>query len=72
MGTKCILRGNEMHFVGSKKLFVSLYPLPGSVPKEHSCEIISKSVHGFSSRNRFKLISIYRPGGHFVQHSGIV
>ena len=31
MGTKCILRGNEMHFVGSKSLYVSLCPLPGSV-----------------------------------------
>ena len=31
MGTKCILRGNEMHFVGSKSLYISLCPLPGSV-----------------------------------------
>ena len=31
METKCILRGNEMHFVGSKSLYVLLCPLPGSV-----------------------------------------
>ena len=29
MGTKCILRGNEMHFVGSKSLYFSLCPPPG-------------------------------------------
>ena len=36
-------------------------------PKELSCEIISKSVHRFSRRNRLKLFPIYSPGGHFVQ-----
>ena len=41
-------------------------------PKEHSCEIISKSVNGFSRRSRLKLISIYSPGGHLVPRSGIV
>ena len=37
--------------------------------KKHSCEIISKSVHQFSRRSCLKLISIYSPGGHFVQCS---
>ena len=36
---------------------------------EPFCEIISKSVSRISRR---KLISIYSPGGHFVQHSGMV
>ena len=42
------------------------------LPKEHSCEIISKSVHWFSRRSSLKLFSIYSPGGHFVQRSGMV
>ena len=33
---------------------------------------ISKSVHWFSRRSRWKLFSIYSPGGHFVQRSGTV
>ena len=41
-------------------------------PKEHSCEIISKSIHRFSRSSCLKFISIYSPGGHFVQCSGIV
>ena len=41
-------------------------------PKEHSCEIISKSVHPFSRRSHLKLFSIYSPDGHFVQPSGII
>ena len=31
------------------------------LPKEHSCETISKSVHRFS-RSHLKLFSIYSPG----------
>ena len=40
-------------------------------PKEHSCEVISKPVHRFSRRNhlRFIYISIYSPGGNFVECS---
>ena len=41
------------------------------LPKEPSCEIISKSVHRFS-RSQLKLFSTYSPGGHFVQQSGTV
>ena len=41
-------------------------------PQEHSCKIISTSVHRFSRRSRLKLISIYSSGGHFVQRRGIV
>ena len=37
--------------------------------EEHSCEIISKSVHQFSRRNPLKLCSIYSSCGHFVQRS---
>ena len=40
--------------------------------KEHLCEIISKSVHRFSRGSCLKLFSIYSPGGHLVQHSGMV
>ena len=40
--------------------------------KEHFCEIISKSVNGFSRRSCLKLSSIYSSGGHFVQQSGTV
>ena len=40
--------------------------------KEHFCEIISKSVHRFSRLSCLKKISIYSPGGHFVQQSGTV
>ena len=39
------------------------------LPKEPSHEIISKSVHRFSSRSRLKLFSIYSPGGYIVQWS---
>ena len=39
--------------------------------KEHFYEIISKSVHWFSSRSCLKKI-IYSSGGHLVQQSGIV
>ena len=38
------------------------------LPKESSCETISKSVNRFS-RSGLKLFSIYSPGGHFVQRS---
>ena len=34
------------------------------LPKDLSCEIISKSVHRFSSRSRLKFFSFYSPGGH--------
>ena len=44
----------------------------GRSPEYHWNQIISKSVHRFSRRNRLKLSSIYSPGGHFVQHSGTV
>ena len=37
------------------------------LPKEHSCEIILKSVHRSSGRSCLKLFSIYSPGDHFVQ-----
>ena len=40
-------------------------------PEEHSCEIISKSVHRFS-RGHFKLFSIYSPGSQLVQRRGTV
>ena len=40
--------------------------------KGHLCEIISKSVYRFSRRSRKYFISIYSPGGHFVQRSGII
>ena len=43
----------------------------GRSPEYHWNQIISKSVHRFS-RSRFKLFSIYSPGGHFVQQSGTV
>ena len=42
------------------------------LPNGSFCEIILKSVHRFSRRNRLKLFSIYSPGGHFVQRSGTV
>ena len=42
------------------------------IPKETSCEIISKPIDRFSRRSRLKLFSIYSPGGHFVQRSGTV
>ena len=42
------------------------------LPKEHSSEIILKSVCWFSRRSCLKLFSIYSPGGHFVQRSGTV
>ena len=45
--------------------------LSRELPKEPSCEIISKSVHRFS-RSRLKLFSIYSPGGYFVQQSRMV
>ena len=35
------------------------------LPKEPSCETISKSVHQVS-RSRLKFFSTYSPGGHFV------
>ena len=41
----------------------------GRSPEYHWNQIISKSVHRFSSRSRLKLLSIYSPGGHFVQQS---
>ena len=49
----------------------SLSNFSRELPKELSCEIISKSVYPFS-RSHFEFISIYSPGGHFVQRSGIV
>ena len=49
----------------------SLSNFSTELPKEPSCEIISKSVHRFS-RSRLKLFSIYSPGGHFVQWSGTI
>ena len=43
-------------------------------PKEHSCEIISKSVHQFQNlvleKKSFKGFSIFSSGGHLVQRSG--
>ena len=47
----------------------SLSNFKRELPKEPSCEIISKSVHRFSRRSCLKLFSIYSPGGHFVQRS---
>ena len=47
----------------------SLSNFSRELPKEPSCEIISKYVHRFSRRSRLKLFSIYSPGGHFVQRS---
>ena len=44
----------------------------GCSPEYHWNQIISESVHRFSSRSRLKLFSIYNPGGHFVQQSGMV
>ena len=44
----------------------------GRSPEYHWNQIISKSVHRFSRRSRLKLFSIYSPGGHFVQQSGII
>ena len=44
----------------------------GRSPEYHWNQIISKSVHQFSSRSRLKLFSIYSSGGHFVQQSGTV
>ena len=43
----------------------------GLSPEYHWNQIISKSVHQFSKRSRLKLFSIYNPGGHFVQRSGM-
>ena len=43
----------------------------GRSPEYHWNQIISKSVHRFG-RSRLKLFSIYSPGGHFVQQSGMV
>ena len=43
----------------------------GRSPEYHWNQIISKSVHRFS-RSHLKLFSIYNPGGHFVQQSGMV
>ena len=44
----------------------------GRSPEYHWNQIVSKSVHRFSRRSRLKLFSIYSPGGHFVQQSGMV
>ena len=44
----------------------------GRSPEYHWNQIISKSVDQFSRRSRFKLFSIYSPGGHFVQQRGNV
>ena len=41
----------------------------GHSPEYHWNQIISKSVHRFSRKNRLRLFSIYSPGGHFVQQS---
>ena len=49
----------------------SLSNFSRELPKEASCEIISKSVHRFS-RSRLKLFSIYSPGGYFVERSGTI
>ena len=50
----------------------SLSNFSRELPKEPSREIISKSVHRFSRRNRLKLVSIYSPGGHLVQWNGTI
>ena len=52
MGTKCILRGNEMQFVGSKSLNVSLCPLPGSV------QFCIPIIHQFKPENSFDSVQI--------------
>ena len=44
----------------------------GRLPEYHWNQIISKSVQEFSRRSRFKLFSIYSPGGRFVQRSETV
>ena len=41
-------------------------------PKEHSCIIISKSMHWLRRRIRLKVFSIFSSGGHLVQWSGTV
>ena len=43
----------------------------GQSPKEHSCEIISNLSTDLAEVGK-KHISIYSPGGHFVQRSGIL
>ena len=52
----------------------SLSNFSRELPKEPSCEIISKSATDlaeevFSRRSRLEFISIYSPCGHFVQQS---
>ena len=41
-------------------------------PKEHSCVIISKSMHWLRRRSPFKVFSIFSSGGHLVQRGGTV
>ena len=41
-------------------------------PKEHSCIIISKSMHWLRKRSRLKVFSILSSGSHLVQRSGTV
>ena len=57
MGTKCILRGNEMHFVGSKSLYLSLCPLPGSVI--------------FRGRVKKKYCCVRGGRGHYIKNKNI-
>ena len=56
------------HGFSNKRAMMAL----GRSPEYHCNQIISKSVHRFSRRSRFKLFSIYRAGNHFVQQSQMV
>ena len=44
----------------------------GQSPKEHSCIIISKSMHWFRRRSHLKVFFIFSSDGHLVQRSGTV
>ena len=39
---------------------------------EHSCKIISNSIHWLRRRKRLKIFSIFTSDGHLVQRSGTV
>ena len=44
----------------------------GQLPKEHSCIIISKSMHWLRRRSHLKVFLIFSSGGHLVQRSRTV
>ena len=62
----CIISPVAAHNYEYKRAMMAL----GRSPEYHWNQIISKSVHLFSSRSRLKLFSFYSPGGNFVQQSG--